>query len=414
MQKTFDTHIEKTILGNGLTVISEAIPSLRSVSLGVWVKTGTRFEEEYNNGIAHFLEHMVFKGTKRRSAFKIAQSLEEVGGSLNAYTSKELTVYYAHILDFQLAKGVNVLSDMICNSLFRDIDIEKEKQVVFEEISAVRDTPDEYIFDLFQEKMYPDQPIGFPILGTLETVKNFNRQKLMDFWTKYYCPDNIIVAAAGNLKHEKLVKLVEKNFELNNRLSEVSFCPPKASSHISLAYDEPVNQTHICAGLESLSYLAENRYDLIALNTHIGGGMSSKLFQIIREKHGLAYSVYSFVDFFRDTGMFSFYLGTDKNNQKKALRILFQEINKLNQKEINLSRVAKIKEQMKGNFLLGLESSNRRMSRLAKNEIYYGRQIELSELLEKIDFITPQSLLNMARSIFDMDKMNVIMLNPTN
>ena len=409
-----NTDIQKTVLDNGLTVISEVIPLVRSVSLGVWVKTGTRYEDRRNNGIAHFLEHMVFKGTKKRSALKIAQSLEEVGGSLNAYTSKELTVYYAHALDSQLNICMNVLSDILCNSLFRESDIEKEKLVVMEEISAVRDTPDEYIFDLFQENLYPDQPIGFPILGTKETVQQFNHELLKDFWSQYYCPNNVVITAAGNLKHDKLVKLAQKNFQFNSSSRSVLFNTPESAKQIDLEFKEPVNQSHICAGLEALSYLAEERYSLIAVNAYLGGGMSSKLFQVIREKHGLAYSVYSFVDFYRDTGMLSVYLGTDKKNQTKALKILFKEIEKLIKKEISQSSVNKIKEQLKGNFLLGLESSNRRMTRLAKNEIYYGRQIGLDELVLKINSITPSTLHEISRRIFALDNFNIIKLSPSN
>lgn len=410
----FNTDIQKTVLDNGLTVISETIPSVRSISIGVWVETGTRYENKQNNGIAHFLEHMVFKGTKKRSALKIAQSLEEVGGSLNAYTSKELTVYYAHALDSQLNICVNVLSDMLCNSLFRESDIEKEKLVVMEEISAVRDTPDEYIFDLFQENLFPNQPIGYPILGTQETVQEFNRDVLKDFWLQFYCPDNIVITAAGNLHHDKLVKLAQKNFEFSNRAKYIKFNQPKSAKKINLEINEPVNQSHICVGLEALSYLAEDRYNLIAVNAFLGGGMSSKLFQVIREKHGLAYSVYSFVDFYRDTGMISVYLGTDRRNQNKALKILFKEIEKLTKKEINKSTVRKLKEQLKGNFLLGLESSNRRMTRLAKNEIYYGRQIELDELVSRIDAISSSTLYNISRKIFALDNFNIIKLSPTN
>ncbi|MEJ2542521.1 MAG: pitrilysin family protein [Calditrichaceae bacterium] len=408
------TDIQKTVLDNGLTIVSETIPSVRSVSVGVFVKTGTRYEDKENNGIAHFLEHMVFKGTKRRSAFKIAQSLEEVGGSLNAYTSKELTVYYAHALDSQLNISMNVLSDMLCNSLFRESDIEKEKLVVVEEISAVHDTPDEYIFDLFQEHLFPNQPIGYPILGTGDTVQQFNRNTLLDFWSKYYCPNNIVIATAGNLQHDKLVKLAEKNFQFNNNGKRISFLPPESAKKIELEINESVSQSHICAGLEALSYQAEERYNLIAVNAYLGGGMSSKLFQVIREKHGLAYSVYSFVDFYSDTGMLSVYLGTDKRNQNKALKILFNEIEKLTKKKISPAKVNRIKKQLKGNFLLGLESSNRRMTRLAKNEIYYGRQIGLDELVSKIDSISPSTLFEISRKIFALDDFNIIKLSPSN
>lgn len=414
MQKQVKTRIEKTVLSNGLTVISEYVPAVHSVSLGVWVKTGTRYENEKNNGIAHFLEHMVFKGTKRRSAFKIVQSIEELGGSLNAYTSKELTVYYAHALDTQLTNCVNVLSDMLCHSLFRQRDIDHEKQVILEEIGSVKDTPDEYIFDLFQENLFPKQPIGFPILGTEQSVTQLSRDDLIEFWSKYYCSDNIVIAAAGNLRHDRFVKLVEKRFHFLPRALVVNFESPLAAKNIDLEFSEPVNQAHLCVGLEALSYLSQDRYVLMAINSYLGGGMSSKLFQVIREKYGLAYSVFSFVDFFRDTGMLSFYIGTDKCNQKRALGLLFTEIEKLTQKELRKSRVDKIKEQMKGNILLALESSNRRMTRLARNEIYYNRQIDLDELVEQINAITPESLHTFSRNIFKFDHFNVVKLIPNN
>jgi len=413
MQEQAKTRIEKTVLSNGLTVISEYVPAVRSVSVGVWVKTGTRYENALNNGIAHFLEHMVFKGTKRRSAFKIVQSIEELGGSLNAYTSKELTVYYAHALDSQLTNCINVLSDMLCHSLFRQRDIDREKQVVLEEISSVKDTPDEYIFDLFQENLFPHQPIGFPILGTVDSVKNITREELIEFWSKYYCSDNIVIAAAGNLQHDRFVKVVEKKFNFLPQAFVVSFEQPQSAKNIDIELSEPLNQAHLCVGLEALSYLSQDRYALMAINSYLGGGMSSKLFQVIREKYGLAYSVFSFVDFFRDTGMLSFYIGTDKRNQKKALHILFNEIDRLTQKELHKSRVQKIKEQMKGNFLLALESSNRRMTRLARNEIYYNRQIELDELVQSIEAISQDSLHAFSRNIFNFDHFNIVKLNPS-
>ncbi len=406
--------IQKTVLDNGLTVISEYIPTVRSISVGAWVKVGSRYEEAALNGTAHFLEHMVFKGTKKRSALKIAQALEDLGGSLNAYTSKELTVYYTHSLDSHLSISINVLADLLFNPLLRTRDLAKEKQVVLEEISSVKDTPDEYIVDIFQEKLFPQQALGFPILGTNESMGNISRESLTEFWENFYCADNIILCAAGNIRHDKLVRLAEKQFNFKRRHLPVELNQPVAARQIDLVMKEPVNQMHICAGIEGVSYLSDERYQLIALNTYLGGGMSSRLFQVIREKHGLAYSVYSFIDFFKDTGIFSFYIGTDKKNHQRAVDLLFQEIDKVTQKPISAITVHKTREQLKGSFLLGLESTYRRMSRLAKNEIYYGRQISLDEMIEKIDAINPDSLLDIARKIFIKDKFNIICLFPAN
>ncbi len=405
--------IQKTILNNGLTVISETIPTVRSISLGIWIKAGSRHETKNNNGIAHFLEHMVFKGTEHRSALKIARSMEEMGGSLNAYTSKELTVYYTHSLDSHLSKSVNILADLVCHPLFRQKDIDKEKRVVLEEISAVKDTPDEYIIDIFQEKLFPEQSLGYPILGTEETVTNFDRKQLIDFWSKLYCPRNMVLSAAGNLDHEKLIALIEKKFIFQNNCHAVKIIPPKPAHHVRLELKEAVNQSHICVGLDGLSYLDEDRYLLLALNSYLGGGMSSRLFQVIREKYGLAYTVYSFVDFFRDTGIFSFYMGTERTKHQQAIDLLFSEIEKLINKPIKATTAHRLREQLKGNYLLGLESTHRRMTRLAKNEIYYKRQIALDEIIKKkINPINPNSLLEIARKIFIIDHFNIIQLNP--
>ncbi len=404
--------IKKTILDNGLTVISEFLPAVRSVSVGAWINVGSRYECAAQNGITHFLEHMVFKATRKRSALKIAQALEDLGGSLNAYTSKELTVFYTHALDSHLSISINVLADLICNPLFRPKDIERERQVILEEINAVKDTPDEYIIDVFQEKLFPDQSLGYPILGKEETVANFNRDQLLDYWKRYYVPGNIVLSAAGNVKHERLVQLAQRYFHFKNEPLNVELQKPKTAEPFDIRMEESVSQAHICAGLEGLSYLTDERYQLIALNSYLGGGMSSRLFQRIREKHGLAYAVYSFVEFFRDTGMISFYIGTDRNNQQRALDLLYKEIRRVTEKKIGKNTVHKIREQLKGNFLLGLESSHRRMTRLAKSEIYYGRQIDLEEIIQKIDAITPESLLVFARSVLATDKFNVIRIAP--
>lgn len=409
-----DDSIQKTVLENGLTVISEYIPTVRSISIGAWVKVGSRYEDASVNGVAHLLEHMVFKGTKKRSALKIAQALEDLGGALNAYTSKELTVYYTHSLDSHLSISINVLADLLFNPMLRDRDLAKEKQVVYEEISSVKDTPDEYLVDIFQEKLFPGQAIGFPILGTNDSVANISRESLVEFWEDYYCANNIIFCAAGNIKHDKLVQLAARQFNIKRMHQPVELKKPVAAQQIDLVMKEPVNQMHICAGIEGVSYLSDDRYQLIALNTYLGGGMSSRLFQVIREKHGLAYSVYSFIDFFKDTGIFSFYIGADKKNHKRAVNLLFQEIDKVTQRPISAHTVHKTREQLKGSFLLGLESTYRRMSRLAKNEIYYGRQIPLDEMIERIDAINPESLLNTAQKIFVQDKFNIVCLLPAN
>ncbi len=290
------TEYNKTVLSNGLTVISEKIESVRSVSVGVWIKTGSRYEEMQNNGIAHFLEHMVFKGTKKRSALKIAQSLESLGGSLNAFTGKEVTCYYAQSLDNHLKQAIDVLSDMLCNSLFQPKEIEKEKMVVIEEIKSVKDTPEDYIFDLFQEKLFPNCPLGSPILGTEVTVSGFNKDMLTSYLNKFYSTKNIIISAAGNVEHDKLVKLVEQYFTLPQTENNLSTAKVNNAAMDSFEIHQQINQAHLCMGNAGISFTSKMRYPLLILNTYLGGGMSSRLFQNLREKNGLAYSVYSFID----------------------------------------------------------------------------------------------------------------------
>ncbi len=405
-------NIEKTILSNGLTVVSETIATVRSVSVGVWIKTGSRYENKRNNGVAHFIEHLVFKGTQKRTALQIARSLEDLGGNLNAYTSKELTNFYAIALDNHLPQCVNVLADLVCNPLFREKDIEKEKEVILEEISAVKDTPEEYIFDVFQEKLFPEHPLGYPILGTPESLMSLTARDVREFWQSYYVPDNMIISAAGNLQHEKLVRLVEKYFPCTQKGKIRHLRKPHAAHGISLEIPESFNQAHILIGIDSVPYAAPQRYEIAALNSYLGSGMSSRLFQILREHYGLAYTVYSAVDFFKDTGIFSVYVGTDGTKRKKTVDLLFKELKKVTEHSIRESDMRRIRHQLKGSLLLGLENTAHRMSRLAKNEIYFGRQISISETIRKVDKLNAQKLLDLARNLFNMDKFNIIQMKP--
>ena len=405
---------KKTVLDNGLTVLSENIKSVRSVSIGVWIKTGSRFEKMKYNGIAHFLEHMVFKGTKKRSALKIAQSLESIGGSLNAFTGKEVTCYYAHALDIHLKQAIDVLSDMVCNSIYPVKEIEKEKLVVKEEIKAVKDTPEDYIFDIFQEKLFPDCTLGNPILGTDTSISRFDRDVLLSFWEKYYTSSNIIISAAGNLDHNKLVQLIEKYFKLSQSGNKYKPSPVNESDFDSYEMHQPINQAHLCMGNIGIPYTSEMRFPLLMLNTYLGGGMSSRLFQKLREKNGLAYSVYSFLDFYKDTGMFGVYIGTDKNKFGKAKKLLVQELEAVSNKRIADNTLIKLKNQLKGNIVLGFESTSRRMSQLAKNEIYFGKNVEIDDIINSIDVVTCDDIFNVANNIIKTDQFTSVLLHNKN
>jgi len=405
------SEVKKTVLENGLTIVSEHSPAFRSIALGIWIKMGSRFETADEKGMAHFIEHMLFKGTKTRSALQIASSLENLGGNLNAFTGKEETCFYIHTLDSHLKIGVEVLADMICSSLFRAKDIEMEKQVVLEEINAVKDTPDEYIFDIFQEKIFPDQPLGFPILGNPENVESFDRSKLIDFWKKHYQPHNIVISVAGNVQHDSLVDLVKFNFNFSNNADNITMLPAQVAQNVHFTLREPLNQAHICIGKGAISYYDESRFDLIALNTYLGGGLSSRLFQVLREELGFVYSVYSFLDFYKDTGVVGFYLGTDLKNKEKAIKELFTELEKVSSQKLPDDKIDNLKEQIKGSFFLSMESTFKRMARLAKNEIYFNKFISVDELAKSINAITPDSINSAASKYLNVDNLNSVIMS---
>lgn len=402
----------RTVLANGLTIVSEEIKSVRSVSVGVWIKSGSRNESREINGAAHFLEHMLFKGTEKRSALEIARSLESVGGYLNAYTSKEHTCYYAEILNEQLPRAVDVLSDIICHSTFPAKEMEKEREVILDEIDSVEDMPDELVQEIFMEKLYPNHSLGLPILGTKETVSNLARQQLWQVYRETYTTGNIVIAAAGNLSHEHLVAMCEKKFILPENQSPAPVPAPEKIGAGEYTSYRPINQAHICLGTTALSYSDTRKYDLLLLNTLLGVGMGSRLFQNIREKHGLAYSIYSFLDFFRDNGLLAIYLGTERKKLSKAMKLLEKEIYRIHQKAVSKEELNRVKAQVKGNLLLGLESTARRMSRLAKMEIYLNEFQEIDQIIAQIDRVNRESLIEISRSIFETKDLLQVMLVP--
>ncbi len=402
----------KTILPSGLTIVSEKIPSVRSVSVGAWIKSGTRSETRENNGAAHFLEHIMFKGTEKRSAREIARSLESLGGYLNAFTSKEQTCYYAEILDDHLPKAADVISDMLCHSLFSARELEKEREVIIDEIDSVEDAPDDLVQDIFIEKLYPDNSLGFPILGSKETVTQISREQLLDFYSRHYTASNTVVAAAGNLDHGRLVELWESRLELPEGMPEETTPAPRETGTGEIVMNRPINQAHICLGMEALPYNHHRKYELLLLNTLLGGGMGSRLFQNIRERYGVAYSIYSFLDFFRDNGLMGIYLGTDKNKTEKALKLLKREIERLKEKPISNREMSQVKSQVKGSLVLGLESTARRMNRLAKMEIYLQGFQDIDQIIEDMDKVTKEGVFDLVNKLFVDDRMLQVMFVP--
>jgi predicted Zn-dependent peptidase len=408
------SHYEKTILENGITVISERIESVRSIAVGVWVKTGSRAENTSENGIAHFLEHMVFKGTRKRSPLKIAQSMESLGGNLNAFTGKEVTCYFANALDSHLRNAVEILADIVCNSTLPEKEMNREKSVILEEIKSTKDTPEEYVFDVFHEKLFPQNALGRPILGNEDIIQKLDRAQVLSFWRENYSGHNIILSAAGNLKHAQLVKFVLKYFNFSSSYSNKPITPAKSAVANSYYFDQPINQAHLCTGVESIPYHDPDRFPLLIMNTYLGGGMSSRLFQQVREKRGLAYSVYSFLDFYSDVGLFGVYAGADSSNLDQVQTLLREELYHIANEPIKKGALLQIKNQLKGSLMLALENSSRRMSRLAKNELYLGDYVTLDSLINDIDRVQAEDIIAIAKKVINSDDFITVILNPSN
>ncbi|MFC1726250.1 M16 family metallopeptidase, partial [candidate division KSB1 bacterium] len=315
----------KTVLDSGITIVSEQLPYVRSVSLGFWARTGSRNENEKNNGISHFLEHMVFKGTPKRKSFEIAESLESLGGTINAYTGKETTCFFAHVLDEHLPLAIDVLSDIVQDPLLKEKDIEKEKLVIAEEINSINDNAEEMIYDYFHSTIFKGNSLESPILGNIDNVKSFSRNDLLNYWERNYRANNFVIAACGNLKHEELIKLVENYFRLPGSDNEIKYDKPVDISNRYLNATKKIFQSHSCLGFRSISYTDDRKFPLLVLNTFFGNGMSSRLFQNIREKCGFTYSVYSFTDFYSDIGDFGVYMAYDKNKREEALNRVKEE-----------------------------------------------------------------------------------------
>lgn len=403
-------HFHKSVLPNGLTVISEHVATVRSISIGVWIKHGSRSEKATEKGLAHFIEHLVFKGTKNRSSFEIANSLERLGGSLNAYTSKEATVFYAHILDEHLTEAVDVLSDIVSRTAFDPEEIEKERDVVIEEINSTYDIPDEICHDAFLEALFPDHPLGWPILGNKKSIKSFSKDEIVEFWRNRFSPENVMIVASGNLMHEDLLALTEKYFDLPEANEQILWPPITKEANLGNKIYTKTSQAHVCLGARCYPYSSDNKFPFAALSTYLGGGMSSALFQKIREQNGLAYSVYTFLDFYKDTGNFGVYLATDNSKKTKALDLVYSEFEAVLKNGIPENDLVDIRSQLKGEFLLGLESTQHRMSRLAKMEIYLELEETIEDIIMKIESISHESTGKVAAEILagDLSQIEVL------
>lgn len=402
--------IQQYTCENGLRIVTEKIPSVRSVALGVWVGTGSKYENDANNGISHFLEHMFFKGTATRTAKEIAESFDEIGGNVNAFTSKEYTCYYARVLDQHAPIALDVLSDMFFHSVFDAEEIEKEKNVVIEEISMYEDTPDDLVHDLISRAAFFDHPLGYSILGTEEVLRSLKREDLLDYIEKRYLPENTVFTVAGNFD-DSLVDAIKARFSRFSRNTHpVEINRPLFVAN-SIVQHKSTEQAHFCISLPGYQVGHDEIYSLILLNNILGGSMSSRFFQEIREERGLAYSVYSYHSAYKETGAFTIYTGTAPEHVGQVFDIVTNILHEVAHKGITDKELNKGKEQLKGSLMLSLESTNSRMSRLGKNELMLGRHFTLDELVARIDRVNHDSVLAVARELFH-SKLALAMVSP--
>jgi predicted Zn-dependent peptidase len=408
-------NIRREVLPNGLTVITEEMKHIRSVSIGIWIKTGSRDEDLQWNGISHFIEHMVFKGTEHRSAEDIARQVDSIGGNMDAFTAKECVCFNVKVLDEHLPIAMDILSDLVLNPVFAVQDIGRERGVILEEIKMDEDNPDYLVHEIFTQNFWKDHPLGRPILGTKDTVRRFARDPVLDFYKQRFAPGNLIVCAAGNLKHDEFVELVARHFKhMKPAKNGFHTLPPKIVPHIIMRNKKALEQVQICVGVPSHPIAHERRHASYILSTLLGGGMSSRLFQNIRERQGLAYAIYSDLTPYRDTGCLSVYAGTSRASAERVVQSIVSEFQKLKSEPVPEEELRRAKDQLKGSLMLSLESSTARMSNLARQEMYFDRFYSLDELIEKIESVTIEQLTELAVGYFRTESIAVTVLGNLN
>ena len=410
-----DRSIRRETLANGLSVITEEMKHIRSVSIGIWIKTGSRDEDKQWNGISHFVEHMVFKGTQHRSAEEIARQVDSIGGNLDAFTAKECISFSIKVLDEHIPIALDVLSDLVLNPTFEEQDISRERGVILEEIKMDEDNPDYLVHEIFTQNFWKDHPLGRPILGTRDTVRRFERPPVVDFYNQRFSPGNVIITAAGHLEHKNFVELISKHFEKMKPVSNgFHSAPPKVVPRIVLRNKKSLEQVQICVGVPSYPITHEKRHTSYILNTLLGGGMSSRLFQNIRERQGLAYAIYSDLNPYRDTGCLSVYAGTSRTSAVKVVESVVSEFRRLKTELVAPDELRRAKDQLKGSLMLSLESSTARMSNLARQEMYFDRFYGLDELIQKIEAVTAEELQVLANTFFQTESVAVTVLGNLN
>jgi predicted Zn-dependent peptidase len=392
--------LSRTVLPNGARIVTEEVPGSRSVALGVLIGTGSRSEKVPQGGSAHFIEHLLFKGTPTRTAAALAREIDSLGGSLDAFTSRELTCYYLNILVEHVEKGLAILSDILLNSTFPPVEIERERQVILEEIKMSEDSPEDTVYELLVQNIWPRSSLGRPILGKAATIASISRSSLLDFFHRYYRSSNLVLAAAGGMEHARLEELWRGAFPLSRSRAAVSRRRRQRFTSGFFRRTRDLEQTHLCFGTRGLPQNHEDRYTLYVLNSILGGTMSSRLFQEIREKRGLAYSVYSSHSSYRDAGLFTVSVGTSPHLAARVVKLVESQIERICSRRPTGREVSRAQDHLKGTLILSLESNGNRMMSLAKQEIYYSRQFGVDETLRGIEAVTPQAVQSLAARLF--------------
>lgn len=402
-------------LDNGLRVVMEHIPYVKSISIGIWVDAGSKHETPTNNGISHFIEHMLFKGTEKRSAKDIAEVIDGVGGQINAFTSKECTCYYTKVLDTHYNLALDLLSDMLFNSKFDPVEIEKERSVILEEINMYDDSPEDLVHDILSQTLFKNNSLGMPILGTKESLNNIDREMILEYMKGYYVANNAVLSIVGNFDEDRILETINDkfcNWHTNVKLSK--FEDPIDYNFELVCKSKEIEQAHLCIGFKGFELNSENQYPLLVLNNILGGSMSSRLFQRIREDKGLAYSIYSYPSIYKNGGSLVIYAGTNPSQIKQVIEIIHDEIRDIMKNSLSEDEINKSKEQLKGNYILGLESTSSRMTSIGKSELLLNRIYSPKEILEKIDSVTSSDIKNIIENIFNLEESTITVVGKDN
>ena len=407
-------HFKKTILPNGIKILTETLPESKSFSLGFWFEVGSRDEDLKHNGVTHFIEHMFFKGTKKRSAKKIVTEIESCGGYLNAFTSKEHTCYYGRGLVDHFSVTFDVISDMIQNSIFKQSEIKKEAGVIVDELRDVDDNPEELIFDKFEEILFSGNSLSYPILGTEKNIRKFTHNDFVSYINQKYAYDRMLIASSGGIKHEEVVRLAEKYFNKNfikSRINRKLISNHKVKTNTA-NIDKEIQQVHAIIGSSTYGYQSKKRVHVSLLSQILGEGSSSRLFQSLRERNGIAYQVHSFLNSFLDTSVFGIYFSTNEKMISRAINLVENELNKLRNSKVSEKELTKAKEALKGSIILSMENTSNRMIRLAQTELYYNRFKTLEETIEEIDTVTAKNIADISNEVLDAKHLFKLFVKP--